>query len=96
MSKSILPASLRNLPVARLWAIACRGLPRYRPRLRRRPACPYIAEGGPYHGHTLLLTYGTTAVLSVGQQRGRYRCGLATRMRLGAGTTVWRPVWRPE
>lgn len=90
MSLSILPASLRNLSVARLWAVACRGLPRYH-RLRRSPACPYVAEGGPYHGHTLLLTDGTTAVLSVGQQRGRYRCGLATRLRLGAGTTVWRP-----
>lgn len=92
MTTSILPASLRNLHVSRLVSIMRRGLPRWRTRTRRCRMFPYVAEGGPLHGKTLMLTDGSTAVLRIGQQRGRYLCGLVADKWDNTGTTVWKPA----
>ena len=76
MNTSVLPASLRNIPVSRFIAIVRRGMPKWRRAVRRPRAYPYVAEGGPFHGRELMLTDGTSAVIRVGGQRGRYLCGL--------------------
>lgn len=90
MNHSILPANLRNIPVSRFIAIVRRGMPKWRRTVRRPRAYRYIAEGGPFDGRELMLTDGTSAVIRVGNQRGRYYCGLVS-MR-DAGTTVWKPL----
>lgn len=93
MNASILPASLRNIPVQRFIAIVRRGIPRWRHRLRRSSPRCYVAEGGPFDGRELMLTDGSTAVLRIGGQRGRYLCGLvAGKWDNYRGTTVWRPL----
>ena len=91
MNTSILPAHLRNIPVSRFIAIVRRGMPKWRRALRRSRTYIYIAEGGPFHGRELMLTDGTSAVIRVGGQRGRYRCGIVHACR-SPGTTVWRPL----
>lgn len=91
MTTSILPASLRNIPVQRFIAIVRRGMPKWRRAVRRPRAYPYVAEGGPLDGHELMLTDGTTAVLRIGSQRGRYLCG-AVACRSMEGITVWKPM----
>lgn len=103
MTASILPANLRNIPVSRFIAIVRRGMPRWRRSLRRARPGAYVAEGGPYHGCTLALTDGTSAVIRVGGQRGRYLCGIVAPRFAGSqfrwgrssanyGTTVWKPM----
>lgn len=91
MNSSILPASLRNIPIQRFIAIVRRGMPRWRPRVRRDRPRRYVAEGGPLDGRELMLTDGTTAVLRIGGQRGRYLCG-AVACRSMEGITVWKPM----
>lgn len=94
MTASILPANLRNIPVSRFIAIVRRGMPRWRRAVRRPRKCRYIAEGVPFDGRELMLTDGTSAVIRVGGQRGRYLCGLVATRWCGdiPGTTVWKPM----
>lgn len=84
----------KNISWPQVWRNVLRGLPQWTLKYPRRPKPRYYrAEGGPLHGHTLVLADGTTAPLRIGSQRGRYRCGLVGgTWHLDHGTTKWIPA----
>lgn len=49
--------------------------------LKRPKPFAWLAKGGPYDGHILILQDGTTAPLRVGDTYGRYHAGAIARYR---------------
>lgn len=63
------------------------------PKTTKNLVFPYICKGGPLNDALVYLSEGTTAVLRIGTQTGRYECRVDARRnargRTGAGETHW-------